>query len=448
MNINPCTQTADVKNRLPAACPPPAHRLPTACPPPPSPDHRLTKTLSIDEARKLVLLSQWLPSVKPTGGALEATLAAVRHLGYIQIDTISVVERAHHHTIWNRTRRYRQKHLDESLRQKKIFEYWSHAAAYLPIEDYRFSLPRMRAFADGQRHWFAPDHKMMKKVLERIAIEGPLRARDFTAGFTANGVPERRGKADMWDWKPAKQALEQLFMEGKLMTARRQGFDKVYDLAEHVLPGAINTAMPTETEYGRFLITRFLHANGLGRAGEIAYQRPGLKPVVERCLAQMAQHGEVVPLAVKDRLYHALPASLELLNRPLSRKRLKILSPFDNLLIQRERMRHLFDFDYQIECYTPAHKRKHGYFSLPLLWGGKLVARMDCKADRPKHTLIIRNFVSEPSLTQKERLVDALADELTYFAAFNRCRQVEVGKLRDTAIRHLLNRALAGRCVV
>ena len=141
----------------------------------------MTETLSLDEARKLVLLSQWPPGAGRAGRALDATLAAVRHLGYVQIDTISVVERAHHHTLWSRSRRYRPAHLQRLLEDKKIFEYWSHAAAYLPMEDYRFSLPRMRAIAGGQRHWFAPDRRMMKKVLQRISAEGPLRARDFEA---------------------------------------------------------------------------------------------------------------------------------------------------------------------------------------------------------------------------------------------------------------------------
>ena len=398
----------------------------------------MSETLSLSDARKLLLLSQWLPWVKPTGRALSATLAAVRHLGYIQIDTLSVVERAHHHTLWNRSRRYQPRHLELLLQGKNIFEYWSHAAAYLPTEDYRFCLPRMRAFADGERHWFARDHKMMNKVLQRITVDGPLRARDFAP----ESKSARRVAAKMWDRKPAKRALEQLFMEGQLMTLRRQGFNKVYDLTERVLAPEVDTRMPSEREYGNFLVRRYLQANGLGRAAEIVYLRGALKPMVENCITRMARRGEIVPLKVKDRIYYALPDSLELLGKPLSRKRLKILSPFDNLLIQRERMRHLFGFDYQIECYTPATKRKHGYFSLPLLWDGKLVARMDCKAERQRRVLVIRNLVSEPTLCKKESLAKALADELNYFATFNRCERVEVGKLQDKTVQGWLSAAL------
>lgn len=393
----------------------------------------MTETLSVEQARKLVLLSQWLPWIKPAGKAMDGTLSAVCHLGYIQIDTISVIARAHHHTLWNRNRRYQPAHLTQLLAEKKIFEYWSHAAAYLPMADYRFSLRPMRAYATGQRHWFEPNPKMMKSVLRRVAREGPLRAQDFEG---------ERGKADMWDWKPAKQALEQLFMAGTLMVLRRQGFHKVYDLAERVLPPGVDTTLPSETEQARFLITRFLQANGLGQAAEIAYQRRGVKPMVARCLADMTAQGEVIQLGVKGEIYYALPASLGLLHQPLQRKRLKILSPFDNLLIQRKRVQHLFDFDYRIECYTPAHKRKHGYFSLPLLWNGKLVARMDCKAERRERVLVIRDFVSEDSFKHKsplvESLVESLVTELAHFARFNQCARVRVEKLQDGVVERLL----------
>jgi len=228
-----------------------------------------------------------------------------------------------------------------------------------------------------------------------------------------------------------------------LMTLRRQGFSKVYDLAERVLPPATDTTMPSPREYGRFLVRRFLQANGLGRPEEIAYQRNGAKRLVEGCAAHMAQRGDILPVQVRGRLYYALPGALQLLGRRWARKRLKILSPFDNLLIQRRRMRDLFDFDYRVECYTPARNRKHGYFSLPLLWDGRLVARMDCKAERPNRALLVRNFVGESLLTKKEDLVDALVGELIHFARFNACRQVKVGALRDKTVQTLLRRALA-----
>ena len=362
---------------------------------------------------------------------MAATLEAITHLGYIQIDTISVVARAHHHTLWNRNRRYQPDHLDRLVAQRRVYEYWSHAAAYLPMKDYRFSLPRMHAYASGQRHWYQPDRRLMRKVMDRIKLEGPLQARDFEHD-------SKGAKKEMWDWKPAKQALEQLFMEGKLMTSYRQGFQKVYDLTERVLPSDVDTRVPSQSEYARFLITRFRAANGLGQASEIGYLRKGLKSTIENCMAEMEEAGEIVSVTIRDRTYFLLPVSLDLLERQLPRKRLKILSPFDNLVIQRKRMQHLFDFDYQIECYVPAEKRKHGYFSLPVLWDGRLVARVDCKADRQTGTLMVRNLVIEPSLRKIDALIEALAQELWHFAEFNRCDNVSVEHLPEKSLRSML----------
>jgi len=396
----------------------------------------VTKPLALSnaDARKLVLLSQW-PAPAATS-ALEATAAAIQHLGYVQIDTISVVARAHHHTLWNRARGYRPAHLEALVTGRRVFEYWSHAAAYLPVEDYRFCLPRMRAIAAGQRHWYAPDRRLMKKVLQRITVDGPLRARDFESAGA------RKKPRAMWDWKPAKRALESLFMEGELMVARREGFSKVYDLTERVLPPGVDTTPPSEAEFARFLVRRFLRANGLGRAQEIAYLRAGARPPVESCIARMAKRGEIIRAQTRGEMYYALPDAPALLARRLPRKRARMLSPFDNLLIQRARTRELFDFDYRIECYTPAAKRQHGYFSLPVLWDARLVARMDCKAARAHRRLLVRNLVSEPHLKNKDAFAAALADELIRFAAFNGCDDIEVGELRDNTVRRLLRRAL------
>ncbi|MEO1610587.1 MAG: winged helix DNA-binding domain-containing protein, partial [Pseudomonadota bacterium] len=298
-------------------------------------------SISIQQARKLVLLSQRLPPPHPSGRATAATLAAIEHLGYIQIDTISVVQRAHHHTLWNRNPRYKTSHLDQLLSQKQVFEYWSHAAAYLPFHDYRFSLPRKHAFASGkQKHWYERDEKMLNWVLRRIAIEGPLMAKDFKQTGDRTGA---------WKAKPAKRALEYLFMQGDLMVPCRVNFHKVYDLTERVLPADTDTTLPTSEEYARFLITRYLRANGLGQPAEITYLLKNTKSIVSQTLKDMVSTKELLQIRVTDKLYYIFPETLELLSKPLARSKLKILSPFDNLVIQRERVKTLFGFDYLIE---------------------------------------------------------------------------------------------------
>jgi len=378
----------------------------------------MTESLLLQQARKLVLLSQKLPPAKQTGSAIAATLSAIEHLGYIQIDTISAIQRAHHHTLWNRNPRYKTSHLDQLIADKQVFEYWSHAAAYLPMRDYRYSLARKQAITNGeQNHWYERDERLMKSVLKRIATEGPLMAKDF----------EQTGKrTGEWRSKPAKRALEYLFMQGELMVPYRVNFHKVYDLSERVLPEDTDTTLPNPEEYARFLITRYLRANGLGQSAEIAYLLKNTKPLVSATLQEMVSNGELLQISACGNSYYALPASLELLSKPLARSKLKILSPFDNMLIQRKRMQALFGFDYQIECYVPEAKRQYGYFSLPVLWDGKLVARMDCKTERKKSLLHIYHLALEPWLVKTDAFTLALYKELASFLQFNSCSNLQL----------------------
>ena len=273
---------------------------------------RSTESLSISQARKLVLLSQRVPPNKQAGSPLDATLSAIEHLGYIQIDTISVIQRAHHHTLWNRNPQYLSSHLDELMVNKKIFEYWSHAAAYLPMRDYRYSLPRKDAIASGkENHWYSRDEKLMRSVLKRIDTEGPLMAKDFDS---------KGGKTGEWQTRPFKQALENLFMQGELMIPYRVNFHKAYDLTERVLPDHIDSSLPRTEEYARYLLTRYLQANGLGKVSEMTYLLKNTKALVSSVLQEMVSSGEVIPSRVSGNNYYVLPATLELLSKPLARK--------------------------------------------------------------------------------------------------------------------------------
>ena len=356
-------------------------------------------------------------------------MSALEHLGYIQIDTISVIQRAHHHTLWNRNPRYHPSQLDQLVAEGKAFEYWSHAAAYLPMRDYLFSLFRKRAINRGeQEHWYVRDPRLEKQVLKRIRNEGPLMARDF--------VGERTGGE--WKAKPAKRALENLFMCGELMSSGRRNFQKVYDLTERVLPAGVDTNEPTPEENARYLITRYLRANGLGQPAEIAYLQPGIKPPVSAVMRDMVGNGELLMIRTGGEEFHALPDSLNLLNRSLSRSKLKILSPFDNLVIQRKRLQTLFDFDYQIECYLPAAKRRYGYFTLPILWNGRLVARTDCKAERKESLLHIQHLALEPWLKRKDDFLRALGRELVSFMRFNDCERVRVHRTSPAGFKREL----------
>lgn len=396
----------------------------------------MIESLSIEQARKLVLLAQHLPSLKKDSGGPAATRSTIEHLGYIQIDTISVVERAHHHTLWNRNPGYKDEHLDKLLRKHHIFEYWSHAASYLPMRDYRFSLIRKKAIASGSlKHWYTPDPKLMKFVYERIRSEGPLMAKDFESPTISKGG---------WSSKPTKRALEALFMRGDLMVPYRINFHKVYNLTERVVPSDLDTSVPTPQEYARFLIQRYLQANGIGQPEEITYlQKNNTRELVTRTLKEMVLNKELIQVRMGDENYYTLPASLDLLNKRLARSRLKILSPFDNLIIQRKRTSKLFDFDYTLECYLPETKRRFGFFSLPVLWDATLVARMDCKAERKQGLLHIHHLVLEPRIRKIDAFVDALVKELRSFAVFNTCNTIKVHNTSPAEIKPLLEKEMA-----
>ncbi|MFT4937303.1 MAG: hypothetical protein ACI88A_000317 [Paraglaciecola sp.] len=374
--------------------------------------------LTLAQARKIILLSQKIHC--PMGEGDEAVLAVIEQLGYVQIDSISVVQRAHHHTLWNRLNYYLPDDLQALEARKQVFEYWSHAAAYLPMRDFRFSLPKKQAIASGQKHWHEKDPKLAKTVLQRIAAEGPLQAKDFEHKRAVKN-------SAWWDWKPAKKALEQLFMEGELMVCKRQGFQKVYDLSERVLPDNVDISTPTITEYHQHLIRQFLRAQGFGTPAEMSYLLRGHKNVIMRECIELLEEGQLIKVRVKQQEYYALPNVIDLLQQNLSRNKVKILSPFDNLLIQRKRLQELFNFNYQIECYVPAEKRQYGYFSLPLLWGQNFAGRMDTKIDRLTSILHIKNLHIESS--KKSDFLQALHPALLEFMQFNQARTIQVHKI-------------------
>ena len=380
--------------------------------------------LSQFEVRKLALQGQGLHRKDEFGRGPAAAQRAVQRLGYVQIDTISVVARAHLHTLWNRVSNCSESTLETLLMRREVFEYWSHAAAYLPMSDYRFSLPRKHQIASGQRHWHEKNTELTTEVLRRIRTEGPLRSSDLAT----QAMPKGTG---WWDWKPTKVALEQLFMEGELMVSQRVGFQKVYDLTERVLPSSVVANRPTEAEYADYLIKRFLTANGLGTAGEIAYLRKGMRSPVQAVCRNLCEAGDLIELKLprlnlKEPIY-ALTENVSQLSKPLSRRCVRILSPFDNCVIQRNRLRYLFDFDYQIECYVPAKKRQYGYFVLPILYGHRFVGRMDCKVDRQTGCLHVVSLYLDS--VQKDEFVATLGAELQRFADFNGAHTIHFGMI-------------------
>lgn len=367
--------------------------------------------------RRIALNHQGLLKKDAFGRGKSATLKAIEHLGYVQIDTISVVERAHHHVLWSRINNYQPRFLDQLVRERKVFEYWFHAAAWLPMRDYRFALPRMNR-TDGDRGWFKiSDRKLTRHILQRVQVEGPLRARDFE--------DTRQGKKQWWDWKPAKQALEQLFMQGELMVSAREGFQKVYDLPERVLPDGVDTSLPTMEEFAIHLIDTTLRAHGFASQKSMTYLRKGqaLRDAVNQQLQDRVSEGLLSVVKLPDNsLVYIDPELLET-PAPRARSQVKILSPFDNAVIQRQRGRDIFDYDYQIECYVPAPKRQYGYFCLPVLYGDGFVGRIDCKVHRKQKLFEVKSMHLEKPVD--EVFADAFEQALLAFSAFNGCSEIK-----------------------
>jgi uncharacterized protein YcaQ len=412
----------------------------------------LSKLQDVTRLKRIALNAQKLCTDNPFGTGQNAIQKAVEHLGYVQLDTISVVERAHHHVMFSRLNSYQGDMLNALLQKGLIFEYWSHAAAYLPINDYRFSLPYKHALKSGQTHWHKQkDSVLMDELLTRIKVDGPLRSRDIES--------TNKNRSGWWDWKPAKKALEQLFMEGDLMVCDRTGFQKTYDLTERVLPSSISTLMPTMEEFAEHMLDSQLRCHGLVSLKEVTYLRRNaqLKKAVKTLVEQRLADNQLDAIALKNgEIYYLAKGALE---EPLPRlsKSLRILSPFDNVLIQRQRLKNLFDFDYQIECYLPEAKRKYGYFSLPLLFKDNFIGRMDCKAHRKTKVLEIKSLhFTESSLQAfstysksgkkqllNDQILNAFVASFKKFMLFQNCETAEVKYTNVSGLKEQLYARLA-----
>ncbi len=388
--------------------------------------------------RRIALESQGLLKAEPFGRGKNATRKAIEAIGYVQIDTISVVSRAHHHVLHSRVPNYEPKHLDRLQAEAAIFEYWYHAAAYLPMRDYRFALPRMEAMRDRTERWIrSRDDKLMAEVLARVEAEGPLMARQFES--------DGNEESGWWNWKPAKRALEQLFMQGDLMVTGRDGFQKTYDLRERVLPEGTDTRMPDDAEMAAYLLRTMLRGHGFITPKEVTHLRRG-KPIREALKALLEESlaaGTLVAIRQPcGALAYTEPERLETRAAPAT-GRATLLSPFDNLVIHRDRVQSVFGFDYQIECYVTEKERRYGYYSLPIAYRDRLIGRADCKAHRQEGRFEIKHLHFEPEADpDRDDFLPALADAFRRYAVFNDCSDISLSRTSPAHLGTALSDAL------
>lgn len=398
--------------------------------------------LTPNDARALHLAAQGMLQARRARATKAEVLAAIRRMGVLQIDTISVVARSPYFVLWSRLGDYDPAWLEQLLAEGALFEYWAHEACFIPIEDY--GLYRHRMIDPGSLGWKAGSswtrgHKeQVEHVLEHIRTHGPVRSADF----------ERTdGKAGgWWEWKPEKRSLEVLFTAGRLMIARRQNFHRVYDLAERVLPDWDDARMPSMDATRREFVLRTVKALGVAKAAWIPdYHRtrpPHLDPqglVDQGLLLRARVEGWKAPVFVH-------PDHAALLEQAaagsLAPTLTSLLSPFDPIVWDRKRALELFGFDYRLECYTPAEKRRYGYFTLPILRRGALVGRIDAKAHRSRGVFELKSVAFEPGLRFSERLLRDVAQAVLRCARWHACRQVVLGQVSVDAARAPLEAAL------
>ncbi|MEM9832990.1 MAG: crosslink repair DNA glycosylase YcaQ family protein [Bacteroidota bacterium] len=384
----------------------------------------MNQEVTLKQLQRVTLKCQGLNGDFAFGSGKKSVLSALEHLGYIQIDTISVIERAHHHTLYTRVPDYKNDYLGQLVDERKVFEYWFHAASYLPMTDFRYALPRMSYFKRGEsRYYKNVDSKTLEYVYDKIRLDGPQKTRDFQSSTKKSGT--------WWNWKPTKVALEKLFMQGNLMIVGRNGMEKVYDITERVLPDTVNTSEPTPPEFAEYLVRTHLRAYGVTTTKQITHLRNGkeLKKNVEKVLQSLLADKTIQQITIDGMpTMYMLSELLEDTNeKPLPN--LRLLSPFDNAIIHRDRIVQLFDFDYRLECYVPQEKRKYGYFCLPILLGDEFIGRVDCKAHRKKGVFEILHLHIENTDLDIDMWLDVFIEAVERFANFNQCKSIKLTKV-------------------
>ncbi|WP_374349497.1 winged helix-turn-helix domain-containing protein [Chitinimonas sp.] len=397
----------------------------------------MTLHIPLVSARALHLAAQGLLSPVRRKAKPVDVLAAIRRMALLQIDTINVVARSPYLVLWSRLGDYEPAWLDATLARGDIFEYWAHEACLIPSEDYGLLRYRMRDPASmGWKYslnWLKTHQADIEQLLSRIREHGPVRAADFARSDGKKG-------GGWWDWKPEKRHLEVLFTTGELMVTARHNFQRIYDLAERVLAksrpqGWIDARdQPDFASAERQMVRNSCAALGVVKAGWVADYYRLKRGKYDALLHQLADAGELLPVRIEgwshDAFVHAslaghLPAAAA---GKLASSVTTLLSPFDPVVWDRKRASELWDFDYRIECYTPAPKRQYGYFVLPILSRNRLVGRLDAKAHRQIGVFEVKSLHLETGVRISQRLVNDVNAAIARLALWHGTPDVQLGR--------------------
>lgn len=370
--------------------------------------------ISKNKAKNIWIRSQALDQKSPFGKGLKAVSKAISHLGYVQIDAINVIERAHHHILYNRIPDYESNFLHLAQSQEKIiFEYWTHALSYLPLDAYKYFMAKMNEYDNSREGWFGTvtddEYKKVKTLLKNT---GAISIRDIKDDLLIE-------KTHAWgSSKPSKKALELGFLKGDFVIAERDGILKKYDLTGRHFDWKTKPKMATEAEYCNYLLERSLKAQGIINIDSVCYLEPKMKQAIGRLIERKVKSKELLEIKIENIEKESLYAQPETLDQKNSRSdRTHILSPFDPLIIQRKRLKNIFDYGHLFEAYIPKEKRRFGYFSLPVLHQNNIIALLDLKTDRIKNKLLIQNWVwlNESKSSSNKQTIENELDKFEKF---------------------------------
>ncbi|MHA6299615.1 winged helix-turn-helix domain-containing protein [Devosia sp. CAU 1758] len=334
--------------------------------------------------------AQRLDETTPFGSGPGAAQAAIEQLGYVQIDTINVIERCHHHILYSRIPDYRRNDLAAlQSAEKSVFEYWTHALSYVPSADLPFFVPAMKTYRDKPSAWFGSVTKAeISAMTKRLKKEGPLSIRDIDDD-------ELVDKTHPWaSRKPSKRVLQLMFYQGLVAIAAREGMLKTYDLTQRHFGWDKSPRPATARQVTAYLLDRALRSQGVVSLDSICHLNAPAKMGVRELIEARVKRRQLVPISIEgaEKVPHwASPEALDTV-APASANRVHVLSPFDPLIIQRKRLKLLFDYDHIFEAYVPAARRQYGYFALPVLVNDRVVAAIDLKTDRQAGKLLIQKW--------------------------------------------------------
>ena len=383
-------------------------------------------SLSIADARRIALAAQGFDTARPETKATQRQVdALISRLGVIQIDSVNVLVRSQELPLFARLGNHDRNAIPKATEAQKLFEYWGHEAAHLPVDLHPLFRWKMNAARTGKvTHWgltgFYDENKaFVKRTLKHVTTNGPTTSRELSTRTEKKGT--------WWDWDEAKVALEYLFLTGQLMSrGRGTDFARIYDTPERVLPQRVLDApTPSEQDARKALLVRSAIAQGVATASDLAdYYRQ--KPVVVKPLiAELVEEGELRTVAVDGWTEKAFVHRNAKLPKQLHATAL--LSPFDSLVWCRPRNERLFNFHYRIEIYTPKEKRKFGYYVLPFMMNGEMAGRVDMKADRAANTLLAHSVHTEKGV-KRASINEALNSELLAMATWLQLDRVQIAR--------------------